>query len=235
MNNPAQPESPRAEVLRVSDLHKTFVGPDERIEVLRGANFQVSAGESVSIRGESGAGKSTLLYLVAGMEAADAGSLWWDGEEATSRTGAWMARRRALLMGFVFQAYYLVPELNALENVVLAARLAGRSGRAEKARASELLERVGLTKRARHLPSQLSGGERQRVAIARALVNRPRLILADEPTGNLDENTSEEVISLLLNLCSDEGASLILVTHNVAHATRTDRQLYMRSGLLETI
>ena len=136
-------------------------------------------------------------------------------------------------MGMVFQSFYLIPELDALGNVLMAARVAGKVGAAEKKRAEELLGRVGLAERSHHLPSQLSGGERQRVAVARALMNSPRLILADEPTGNLDEKTGDAIIDLLLGLCAEQRIALVLVTHNAAHAARTARTLFMRDGVLQ--
>jgi predicted ABC-type transport system involved in lysophospholipase L1 biosynthesis ATPase subunit len=133
----------------------------------------------------------------------------------------------------VFQSFYLIPELNAEQNVLMAARMIGRPGPLELGRAQELLARVGLAERARHLPAQLSGGERQRVAVARALVNSPKLLLADEPTGNLDEHTGDAVIELLLDLCRESGTALVLVTHNVAHAVKTNRQLFLHEGVLQ--
>jgi len=230
MSNPA----PTA-ILRAEGLCKSFAGPSNRLDILRGADLCIHAGESVSIRGESGAGKSTLLHVLAGMEAAEAGALYWMGEEARQRGLTWMAKKRAAIMGFVFQAYYLVPELDALQNVELSARLAGRFNKAAKHRARTLLEQVGLGERLHHMPGQLSGGERQRVAIARALLNEPPLLLADEPTGNLDEHTSEEIIRLLLGLCREQSVSLLLVTHNQRHAAQVDRQLYLQGGKLEAL
>ena len=211
-------------ILSASGLTKTFLSGDRRIDVLRGVNLEIIAGESVSIRGESGSGKSTLLHLLAGLDTADAGTLTWDGSPDTG------AKRRAAFLGIVFQSFYLIPELDALQNVLMARRIVGSVGPAEKARAKELLTRVGLAERMDHLPTQLSGGERQRVAVARALMNSPRLILADEPTGNLDEHTGSAVIELLLGLCRETGTTLVLVTHNVEHAAKCGRQLVLREG-----
>jgi putative ABC transport system ATP-binding protein/lipoprotein-releasing system ATP-binding protein len=194
--------------------------------VLRGVDIDVAAGESVSIRGESGSGKSTLLNLLAGLDSPDSGSVAWEGSRDTG------AARRAAYLGMVFQSFYLVPELDACGNVLLARRILGRADRPARARARELLAQVGLADRAAHLPSQLSGGERQRVALARALMNGPRLLLADEPTGNLDERTGNGVVELLLGLCSSAGTALILVTHNAAHAAKTRRSLLLTAGLL---
>lgn len=213
-------------VLSARALRKTFRSGDALLEVLRGVDLDVAAGESVSIRGESGSGKSTLLNLLAGLDAPDAGSVSWAGSGDTG------AGRRAAFLGMVFQSFYLVPELDALANVLLARRILGGVDGAARARARELLGQVGLAGRARHLPSHLSGGERQRVALARALMNSPRLILADEPTGNLDEGTGNGVVELLLGLCSSANAALVLVTHNAAHAAKTRRRMLLASGVL---
>ena len=213
-------------VLSARALRKSYRSGDGRLEVLRGVDLDIAAGESVSIRGESGSGKSTLLNLLAGLDSPDSGSVAWAGSPDTG------AARRAAYLGMVFQSFYLVPELDALANVLLARRILGGLDAAAKARARDLLARVGLAERARHLPAHLSGGERQRVALARALMNSPRLILADEPTGNLDEQTGAGVIELLLSLCASADAALVLVTHNAAHAARTRRSLLLTSGSL---
>ena len=189
--------------------------------MLRGAALSVHACESVSISGESGSGKSTLLQLLARLDEPDTGSITWGG-----------SAERADYLGMVFQSFYLIPEMDALANVLMAARIRGAVGKAEKARAAELLARVGLAERATHLPAQLYGRERQRVAVARALMNDPKLILADEPTGNLDERTGEGVIELLLNLCRETETALVLVTHNAAHAARCARRLVLHEGVL---
>lgn len=214
-------------ILRASDLRKTYLSGERRLEVLRGVSLSVSDGESVSIRGESGSGKSTLLHLLAGLDAPDSGRVVWSGLPDTG------AARRARFLGMVFQSFYLIPELDALGNVLMAARVAGKVGSAERQRARELLARVGLAERSHHLPSQLSGGERQRVAVARALMNSPRLILADEPTGNLDEKTGDSIIDLLLGLCAEQRIALVLVTHNAVHAARASRTLFMHDGKLQ--
>ena len=211
-------------ILTARGLRKTFLSGDRRLDVLTGVDLDVAAGESVSIRGESGSGKSTLLQLLAGLDAPDAGTLAWAG---TPDTGT---KRRATFLGIVFQSFYLIPELDARENVLMARRILGGIDAEVRARADELLAKVGLAERMTHLPAQLSGGERQRVAVARALMNSPRLILADEPTGNLDERTGDAVIELLLGLCAETKTSLVLVTHNAAHAQKTHRQLVLRGG-----
>jgi predicted ABC-type transport system involved in lysophospholipase L1 biosynthesis ATPase subunit len=212
-------------VLTAQDLRKAYVSGDRRIEVLRGTSLEVLPGESVSIRGESGSGKSTLLNLLAGLDAPDTGAIRWGAKENLPAV-------RATYLGMIFQSFYLIPEMDALANVLMAARICGRIGSAERARANELLARVGLSERATHLPAHLSGGERQRVALARALMNRPKLILADEPTGNLDEHTGDAVIAALLALCRETGTALVLVTHNAAHAAKCGRPLTLRDGVL---
>lgn len=217
MNNP-QP------VLTALDVRKTFISGERPIEVLRGVSMEISAGESVSIRGESGSGKSTLLHLLARLDDPDSGTITWGGTAALADT------ERATFLGMVFQSFYLIPEMDALANVLMAARIRGRLNATTRARAKDLLDRVGLSARATHLPEQLSGGERQRVAVARALMNEPQLLLADEPTGNLDEKTGEAVIELLLSLCRETGTALALVTHNVAHADRCGRSLLLHEG-----
>jgi predicted ABC-type transport system involved in lysophospholipase L1 biosynthesis ATPase subunit len=217
-------------VLRAAGLRKSYRSGDSTLEVLQGVDLAVSAGESVSIRGESGSGKSTLLNLLAGLDRPDAGELWWGGE-ATHELGLGeLTACRGRFLGMVFQAYYLIPEIDALANVLMGARVIGRNGAAERERAALLLKRVGLAERSHHLPAHLSGGERQRVAVARALMNRPPVLLADEPTGNLDERTGDEVIQLLLEVCAEEKSALVLVTHNPSHAKKTSRQLFLKSG-----
>lgn len=222
-------------ILEVRGLSKSFRSGDRRLEVLQNIVLSVAAGETVSIRGESGSGKSTLLHLLAGLDALDAGELFWAGEAVNPLDAAARAGRRARFLGMVFQSFYLMPELDARANVLMSARIAGSIGAAEKARAEELLRRAGLAERGHHLPTQLSGGERQRVAVARALMNRPKLILADEPTGNLDEHTGEAVINLLLEVCAEQGAALVLVTHNPAHAKKTNRSLLLHEGGLSAV
>jgi len=212
-------------ILSARDLAKSYASGDGRIAVLRGVSLAVAAGESISIRGESGSGKSTLLNLIAGLDAPDTGEVRWAG--APPALG-----RRATFLGMVFQSFYLIPELTAEENVLMAARMIAAPGAAERKRARALLERTGIGARAHHLPAQLSGGERQRVAVARALLNGPQLLLADEPTGNLDEHTGDAVIALLLELSRETGTALVLVTHNAAHAAKTGRQLFLRDGVL---
>jgi lipoprotein-releasing system ATP-binding protein len=220
----ANPNPNSSAVLTARGLTKSFSSGDGRIQVLRGVDLDVNAGESVSIRGESGSGKSTMLNLLAGLDEPDTGSLLWDGTPPTTE-------RRGTFLGIVFQSFYLIPELDAFQNVIMAARILRSPGPAERTRAKELLRRVGLAERAHHLPSQLSGGERQRVAVARALMNSPELLLADEPTGNLDEHTGDAVIDLLLGLCAETKTALVLVTHNAEHAAKTQRALFLKEGV----
>jgi predicted ABC-type transport system involved in lysophospholipase L1 biosynthesis ATPase subunit len=217
-------------VLKASGLRKTYPSGDKTLGVLAGVDLSVAAGESVSIRGESGSGKSTLLNLLAGLDRPDAGELFWGGEAAHKLSLGELTARRGRFLGMVFQAYYLIPEIDALANILMGARMVGRVGPAERDRAATLLKRVGLAERGHHLPAQLSGGERQRVAVARALMNQPKVLLADEPTGNLDERTGDEVIALLLEVCAEQRTALVLVTHNPLHAKKTNRQLVLKNG-----
>ncbi len=235
---PAEPPPVPAEpppVLRAEGVHKTFPSGPDTIEVLRGVDCALRPGASLSVRGPSGGGKTTLLNILAGLETPSSGTAYWGGEALPARGLSSLARRRARYIGMVFQAYYLVPELNALENTVLAARIAGRSPREAEARARELLDLVGMGGRLRSHPAQLSGGERQRVAVARALMNRPAAILADEPTGNLDERTGETIMDVLLNAAREAGASLLLVTHNREFAAMTNESFRLEDGHLRPL
>ena len=217
-------------LLEAKALGKQFPGADSVISVLDGVDFALRPGESVSIRGESGSGKSTLLNVLSGLERADSGQLSWEGKDVTKYSLSKLAAARMRFMGFVFQAYYLAPELNALENVLLGARIAGRVDASVRERAEALLIRVGLKERIRQSSTKLSGGERQRVAVARAMINDPSLVLADEPTGNLDESTGHAVMDLLMEIAEESQKCLILVTHNLDFAARTQRQLTLHLG-----
>ncbi len=219
-------------ILRALDIRKKFKSPDGgEIDVLRGVNLEIARGESLSLRGESGAGKTTLLNIIACLESPTSGEVYWDGKRVDNLSNSKQAKLRGDFMGFVFQNYCLVPELNALENVCLAARILGVYNASVKSRAISLLEKVGLGHRVRHLPSQLSGGEKQRVAIARSILNSPRVILADEPTGNLDESTANDVMRMFLDLCSENNTALLLITHNPAFANLTTRELVLYGGV----
>jgi len=215
--------------LSARDLHRSFQMGKRKLEVLRGVSLEINPGEAVFLCGASGAGKSTLLYTLAGLERPGAGSVLFEGTDIYAQGEAALARMRNSAFGFVFQAYHLLPELTALENVMVPAMIAGSSKRQA---AEEALARVGLGERLQHLPAELSGGEQQRVAIARALINAPRVLFADEPTGNLDSTTGETIIQLLLGLARDEKRTLIVVTHDAELATRGDRKLVMRDGVI---
>ena len=216
--------------LSARGLCQTYKLGAERLEVLRGIDLDVARGEVVFLRGPSGAGKSTLLYILAGLEHPRSGSVAFEGEQLFGLGRDRLATLRNRRMGFVFQSYFLLPELTAFENVLLPAMLGGRKREAE---ARLLLDRVGLSDRLDHLPSQLSGGEQQRVAIARALINDPGILFADEPTGNLDAATGAGIIDLLLGLARQDGRTFIAVTHDPALAALGDRQLFLRVGHLE--
>ena len=216
-------------VLRAAGLSRSYASPAGPLSVLNAVSLEVRSGESVSIRGSSGSGKTTLLQILGGLDLPDAGKV------EVLLPGRGLCPPRMALgrgVGFVFQNYQLMPELSALENVALAARIAGVSSYEAARRARELLGQVGLAARADHLPSKLSGGECQRVALARALVNRPPVLLADEPTGNLDERTAEEVMSLMLGVVATLGTALVLVTHSREFAERASRRYVLSGGAL---
>jgi lipoprotein-releasing system ATP-binding protein len=200
------------------------------LTVLRGVDLSVAPGEFVALRGASGAGKSTLLHLLGGLDQVNGGSVLFKGNDLTRFSGMELARWRNLKVGFVFQAYHLFPELSALENVCLPARMARVSAAKAIPRAKDLLKRVGLAEREAHRPTELSGGEQQRVALARALVNEPELILADEPTGNLDSRTGEEIMDLLLALRAERNTTLVIATHDAALAARAPRVVQLADG-----
>jgi putative ABC transport system ATP-binding protein len=218
-------------VLEARGLRKTYAADGAAVRAVDGLDLAVEVTEAVSVMGPSGCGKSTMLHLLGGLERPDSGEILLDGTrvDRLSET-AWAALRRRSV-GFVFQAYNLVDELTAAENVELPARLAGSSPRRARARAAELLERLGVAARSGHLPDRLSGGERQRVAVARALVNEPRIILADEPTGNLDSRATGEILRVFDEL-RDQGQSLLVVTHDARVASTADVLLTMRDGAI---
>ncbi len=217
-------------VLQAEGLSKTYMSGGAPLTVLNGVSFAVMARESCAIVGPSGSGKSTLLALCAGLDQPSSGSVTLAGErlEAISEDGRARVRNRSV--GFVFQNFQLIPSLTALENVMMPMELRGEK-RVEKS-AGELLDRVGLAARLDHYPAQLSGGEQQRVAIARAFINRPRILFADEPTGNLDLENSGRIVELLFGLNADLGTALVLVTHELDLAGRTGRVLRLRGGEL---
>jgi len=221
---------PMTPVLELKGVGKTYRRGDEQVRVLVDFDFTLDAGEFVVVTGPSGAGKSTLLHIAGGLDAPDSGTVAVTGQDVWSmRTGARAAFRRRNL-GFVFQFFNLVPMLTAVENVSLPLVLDGIPARSADARAEELLERVGLGDRARHRPAELSGGQMQRVAVARALVARPSLVLADEPTGNLDSHSSTEVLKLLRSLSDQDGTAVVLVTHDQAAERYGTRRLNLVDG-----
>jgi lipoprotein-releasing system ATP-binding protein len=220
--------------LVVQDIRKSFREPSGgALEVLRGVSFELRVGEMAAVVGASGAGKTTLLHVVGGLDAADAGVVRLGAFDVTGAGASELARWRGREVGFVFQFHHLLADLSAEENVALPL-LVARDGRREAlAGARGMLERVGLSTRLRHAAGELSGGEQQRVAVARALVTRPRLVLADEPTGNLDARTGDEVGTLLLDLCRDACACVLVATHNERLARLCDRVLLLREGRVE--
>jgi putative ABC transport system ATP-binding protein len=216
-------------VLSARGLHREYGVGVARVRAVNGVDLDVGLGETVAVMGPSGCGKSTLLHLLGGLERPSAGELRLAGRRIDQMSEKALARLRRTAIGFVFQAFHLVEELTVAENVELPALLAGRSPRAAGARAADLLEQVGLSDRARHLPSALSGGQQQRVAIARALSNEPAVVLADEPTGNLDSAATLEVLRLLDRLRAG-GQTLVIVTHDERIAATADRLISMRDG-----
>ncbi len=220
-------------MLEVSGVKRSYRMGNNTLEVLRGIDFSLKTGEWCCIVGASGSGKTTLLNLIGTLERPDEGIIRIAGEDVSAIGRRAAAKFRAKRIGFVFQNYQLLPELSILENVSLAARLGGLSAKAAKKRAEELLVSVGLAERLKHRPNELSGGEQQRAAIARALVNNPELLLADEPTGNLDSKTGEEVISLFENLRKDNpNLTILMITHNRELACRADKTVELVDGLL---
>jgi len=217
-------------MLQARNLHRTYHLSGHDLPVLRGVDLEVQAGEKVFLCGQSGAGKTSLLYVLGGLERPDQGEVSLEGQSLYNGSGAKRARLRNERMGFVFQQFFLLPELTALENVCLPARIGGKNSRS---RAIELLERVGLGERLNHLPSELSGGEQQRVAIARALINQPRMIFADEPTGNLDAQTGAGVMQVLMELVRDHQAAMVVVTHDLNLTAMADRTLLLKEGHLQ--
>jgi lipoprotein-releasing system ATP-binding protein len=203
---------------------------EEMLEILKGAELAVWAGQSVALVGPSGAGKSTLLHVAGLLERPDGGEVRIGGETTNKLSDSRRTELRRGTIGFVYQYHHLLPEFSALENIVLPQMIAGVSRRKAAARAEELLATVGLTQRATHRPARLSGGEQQRVAIARALANAPRLLLADEPTGNLDHHTAEDVFAQLLDLVHAAGVGALIATHNLELAGRMDRILVLEDG-----
>ena len=230
-------QTPGSPLLSVRDLHKHYHIGGQDLHVLRGVDVTVAHGEWLAVLGSSGSGKSTLLHLIGGLDRPEQGAVTFNGRDIFQLPGAAIDRYRNRHVGFVFQSYHLLPELTALENVLTGAMIRssilgwpGRRGEA-KQRAEALLERVGLKDRMKHRPSKLSGGERQRVAIARALVNEPDVLLADEPTGNLDAETGQQIMALIHEL-HQQGQTIVMVTHDQQIAAAADRRLWLRKGEL---
>jgi ABC-type lipoprotein export system ATPase subunit len=222
-------ETDNTSMLRARGLRKEYGREAGLVRAVDHVDLDVAPGETLAIMGPSGCGKSTLLHLLGGLDRATAGELWLAGQRIDHMSERGMAGLRRDAVGFVFQAFHLMDELTAVENIELPGLLAGRSPRAARRRATELLEQVGLADRARHLPSQLSGGQRQRVAIARALANEPLIVLADEPTGNLDSEATLDVLRLLDSL-HEAGQTVVIVTHDSRIAATADRLISMRDG-----
>jgi putative ABC transport system ATP-binding protein len=216
-------------VIDVRQLVKVIENPPARVEILKGITFSVPRGQFLAIMGVSGSGKSTLLGLLAGLDTVTSGSIVLDGIEISDMKEDKLARLRGQKIGFVFQSYQLVPTLTAEENILLPAELSGRNGDSRQ-RARDLLERVGLSNRGHHYPVQLSGGEQQRIALARAFVTHPPILMADEPTGNLDTANGQNVLDLLLQLNREEKTTLVLVTHDRKLAENADRIITLRDG-----
>ena len=224
MNNP----SAAAPILRVDNVCKTVATAEGQLSILDSVSLEINAGESVAVVGASGSGKTTLLGILAGLDLPTAGDVWLDGDRITAMPEEDRARVRGRCVGFVFQTFQLIDSLTALENVMLPSELRGESDAGDDARM--YLDRVGLAERLTHYPRQLSGGEQQRVAIARAFASRPKVLFADEPTGNLDTSTGGRVIDLLFALNRESQATLVLVTHDTALADRCGRVLSLEAG-----
>jgi lipoprotein-releasing system ATP-binding protein len=220
-------------LLSASGLKKTYFIGSRALEVLRGVDLDIARGDFVALRGASGTGKSTLLHLIGGLDTPNAGEIVFQGQTLSSFTEAQLTHFRNRRVGFVFQAYHLLPELTALENVCLTARIARTATRFATERARSLLARVGLAAREDHKPSELSGGEQQRVAIARALINDPELLLADEPTGNLDSHTGGEIMDLLKTLRAEKQMTLVIATHDARVAATAPRVIELVDGLVQ--
>ena len=217
-------------LIRVDDLHKSYYDGEEELPVLQGIDLEIYTSELLAVVGASGVGKSTLLHIVGTLDRPTAGSVLYDGQDVFTLSDTELARFRNNEIGFVFQFHHLLPEFTALENVAIGALIASSNNKTVYKEAAALLDYVGLSERLSHYPGQLSGGERQRVAIARALINQPKVVLADEPTGNLDRRSSEAVLELLWDLNAKSGQTFVIVTHNQELAQRVDRVVQLIDG-----
>lgn len=221
-------------IMKLEDIDKFYMETGNKLHILKKLNLEVKRGEFVSILGKSGSGKSTLLNIMGLLDKIDGGKIWIDDKEVSSLNEMERNNIKNHFLGFVFQFHYLMSEFTALENVMIPALLNNFKNKAEiEKEAKELLEIVGLAERIKHKPNQLSGGEKQRVAIARAMINKPKLILADEPTGNLDEDTGELIFSLFRKINKEHNQSIVVVTHARDLSQVTDRQVYLKKGVLE--
>ncbi|UYL09215.1 ABC transporter ATP-binding protein [Bdellovibrio sp. SKB1291214] len=225
MNNPP------SHFLSVRNIHKSYPSGNGELEILRGVNMDINGGEALAILGSSGAGKSTLLQIMGTLDRPTQGEVFFEGRDLLALNDEELSKFRNAEMGFVFQFHHLLSEFNAVENVMIPCRVAGESPRLAKEKALHLLEFMGLADRADHYPSQLSGGELQRVAIARALVRHPKILFADEPTGNLDSNTSAKIQELFFRLKEEMKLALVIVTHDLTFATRFPKVYRMKDGL----
>jgi len=217
-------------IIEAVDLHKTYHIGKIDVPALRGISFSVEKGEFVSVVGPSGSGKSTLFYLIGGLTKADSGKVLIDGVDFSSLSDAARTRLRKTKIGFVFQKFNLLPTLDARSNIDVAIDIAGKNGGRDHAHFNKIVELLGLSKRLQHRPAELSGGEQQRVALARALINRPAIVLADEPTGNLDTKNSEIVLKMLRHSNQELGQTVLMITHNPEAAAYGDRIIHMRDG-----
>lgn len=223
-------------ILKATNLYKSFPGGPGKddLQVLKGVNLEIKEGSITAIIGSSGSGKSTLLHILGGLDHADSGEIYWEGKDISGLSEDERAEQRNMFTGFVFQFHHLLPEFTALENTSMPALIAGQQPSQVYSRGQSLLDRFGIGERKDHRPAQLSGGEQQRVSMARALMNNPRLLLADEPTGNLDDDNTDIILDMLFELRETHGVSVLLITHEKSIAERADRILELKHGELHT-